>query len=233
MAKVEKSIEIQAPVHMVYAQLLQFENYPRYIEGVQQVRRAGASRQHWVFKTGGVNLEWDAETTLRVPDRSIGLRTAGRPHGELRFELGEPAQGRTVLRVFLDYDPAYEFIAQHGDAHAEIERHVEGDLARFKKQVETMPQQEEASRSRPDDPRPAWFPNFMQAWEEPLNMMRRMSEEMDQLVDKFLTRPSAARPNSSPSAWSPAVEVARNGDTFVISAELPGVARDDARRLQL
>jgi uncharacterized membrane protein len=205
MAKVEKSIEIQALVHTVYEQLLRFENYPRYIEGLQQVRRTYGSVQHWTFRTGGIDLAWDAETTLQVPDRSIGLRSAGRPHGELRFELGEPAPGRTVLRVFLDYDPAYELVAQHGDAQAAIERHVEGDLARFKKQVETMPQQEEASRSRPDDPRPAWFPNFMQAWEEPLNVMRRMSEEMDQLVDRFLTRPSAARPNSPPATWTPAV----------------------------
>ena len=234
MAKVEKSIEIQAPVHVVYQQLARFEQYPRFMEGVQQVRRTGASVLHWTFKTGGLALEWDAEVTMQVPDRSIGLRAAGRPHGELRFEMSEAAPGRTMLRVFLDYDPAYELIAQHGDSQAAIGRHIEGDLARFKKQVETLPQQEEQASSKPDDPRPAWFPNFLQVWEEPLQVMRRMSEEMDQIVDKFLARPSFIRPPSasaptSAAAWTPAVDVAQAGDKLVISAELPGVARDEVK----
>lgn len=228
MAKVEKSIEIQAPVHAVYQQLAQFEQYPRFMEGVQQVRRSSASVLHWKFRTGGLALEWDAEVVLQVPDRSIGLRAAGRPHGELRFEMQEAAPGSTRLRVFLDYDPAYELIAQHGDSQAAIGRHVEGDLARFKKQVETRPQQQEEARSKPDDPRPAWFPNFLQAWEEPLQVMRRMSEEMDQIVDKFFARPGFIRPQPpSAAAWTPAVDVAQAGDKLVISAELPGVARDD------
>jgi HSP20 family molecular chaperone IbpA len=227
MARVEKSIEIQAPVHTVYGQLVRFEHYPRFIEGLQQVRRTSASVLHWTIRTGGVNLEWDAEVVLQVPDRSIGLRTAGRPHGELRFELNEPAPGRTMLRVFIEYDPAYEFIAQRGDAHAMIVRHVDGDLARLKKQVESLPQQEEQTHSRPDDPRPAWVPNFLQAWEEPIRIMRRMSEEMDQMVDRFLTRSAFPKPPAPPAAWTPAVEVAQTGDKVVISAELPGVARED------
>jgi hypothetical protein len=45
MAKVEKSIEIQALVHTVYEQLLRFENYPRYIEriGIAIVQTKGLS----------------------------------------------------------------------------------------------------------------------------------------------------------------------------------------------
>jgi HSP20 family molecular chaperone IbpA/carbon monoxide dehydrogenase subunit G len=231
MARVEQSIEIQAPPHTVYGQLVQFEHYPRFIEGVQQVRRTSASVLHWIFRTGGIHLEWDAEVTQQVPDRVIGLRAAGRPHGELKCELSEPpgsGAGRTLLRVFLDYDPAYEMIARHENAAAAIARHIEGDLARFKKLVETLPQQEETASSRPDDPRPAWFPNFMQVWEEPLHVMRRMSEEMDHMVDRFLSRSNFPKPNAASAAtWTPAVEVAQTGDKLVISAELPGVARED------
>lgn len=227
MASVEKTIEIQAPVHTVYEQLIQFEHYPRFIEGVQQVRRVSASVLHWHVRTAGLDLQWDVEVSSLVPDRSIGLRAAGRPRAEMKFELQAPMPDRTSLRVFLDYDPAYELVAQHEGAGIAIERHIEGDLARFKKQVETLPQQEEQASSRPNDPRPAWFPNFLQAWEEPLNVMRRMSEEMDQMVDKFLTRAAFPRPQAAPAAWTPAVEVAQTGDKLVISAELPGVARDD------
>jgi HSP20 family molecular chaperone IbpA/carbon monoxide dehydrogenase subunit G len=227
MASVEKTIEIQAPVHTVYEQLIQFEHYPRFIEGVQQVRRVSASVLHWHIRTAGLDLQWDVEVSSLVPDRSIGLRAAGRPRAEMKFELQAPTPDSTRLRVFLDYDPAYELVAQHEGAARAIERHIEGDLARFKKQVETLPQQEEQASSRPNDPRPAWFPNFLQAWEEPLSVMRRMSEEMDQMVDKFLTRATFPRPPAAPAAWTPAVEVAQTGDKLVISAELPGVARDD------
>jgi HSP20 family molecular chaperone IbpA len=98
-----------------------------------------------------------------------------------------------------------------------------------------------ASASKPNDVRSMpgngvarsdvmpWFPDFFQVWDEPFAMMRRLSEEMDQMVEKFLGFPAraASRQQTPPSNWTPLVDVTQAEDRLVISAELPGVRRHD------
>lgn len=78
------------------------------------------------------------------------------------------------------------------------------------------------------DPMP-WFPNFFQVWDEPFAMMRRLSEEMDQMVEMFVGFQARAAPrqHTPASNWTPVVDVTQAQDRLVISAELPGVLRDD------
>jgi len=270
MARVEQSIEILARVHDVYEQLTQCEQFPSFIEGVQQVQRLDSEQLHWKIRTGGLDMEWDTETTVQVPDRSIGWRTVREPHCEARVELEPMAPERTRVKLAIEYDPRHELVMQYGDAQAVINRQVENDLARFKTFMETLPHRHAAWQSRPNDPRtesaqaqsgaqarekyneqaqaqrdeasasaaagssqeesphPPWFSNFIQAWGEPLNIMRRMSEEMDQLIDRFLARSPYPKTHSEPaSEWIPAVEIAQTEDKLVICAELPGVKKDD------
>jgi len=79
----------------------------------------------------------------------------------------------------------------------------------------------------------------------PLTTMARLSREMDQLFDTFFgnrfgsPRLSRSWPFESGSTgaggddlsslWSPSVDVRRSGDSIVIHAELPGVAKDAVR----
>ncbi|SNS35391.1 Molecular chaperone IbpA, HSP20 family [Noviherbaspirillum humi] len=90
---------------------------------------------------------------------------------------------------------------------------------------------------------PSWLPNLMQAIEEPMAAMRKMSGEVDQLFERFVGRPMfggrAAQPagaapdpqgaerGEARSEWMPVVEVSRQGDKVVVCAELPGVQRKD------
>lgn len=264
MARVEQSIEILTPVRDVYEQLIQFEQFPSFVEGVQQIQRLDSGKLHWKIRTGGFSMEWDTETIAQVPNRSIAWRTAREPHCQAQVELESVGPERTRARLTVDYDPKHELVMQYGDAQSAISRQVENDLARFKKFMETLPRRHAAWQSRPSDPRPAatqgqrqaqaqvqgqeaadsaagtsreelphppWLSNFMQAWSEPLGMMRRMSEEMDQLVGRFFSRSPypRARPAAPSTEWMPAVEVAQTDDKLVISAELPGVKKDDVR----
>ena len=60
MATIEKSIDVDVPVRVAYNQWTQFEEFPRFMEGVQEVRQLDDTRLHWVADLGGKKKEWDA-----------------------------------------------------------------------------------------------------------------------------------------------------------------------------
>jgi HSP20 family protein len=59
----------------------------------------------------------------------------------------------------------------------------------------------------------------------PFDTMMRLSRDMDQLMDSFFGRErSLAR--AAPELWQPRIDMRQQGEKLLISAELPGVARD-------
>jgi uncharacterized membrane protein len=61
MQHVEKTIEVQAPITTVYNQWTQFEEFPRFMEGVESVQQLDDKRLRWRAEIGGKTVEWDAE----------------------------------------------------------------------------------------------------------------------------------------------------------------------------
>jgi uncharacterized membrane protein len=53
MANIEKTIDVDVPVSTAYNQWTQFEDFPRFMEGVQEVRQLDDTRLHWVADVGG------------------------------------------------------------------------------------------------------------------------------------------------------------------------------------
>jgi HSP20 family molecular chaperone IbpA len=78
----------------------------------------------------------------------------------------------------------------------------------------------------------SWLPSILHAWEEPFVMMRRMTEDMDQIFERFLGRPMyGAKANQAMTpagaTWSPPLEVAQRDNQLVVRADLPGVKQED------
>src|SRR5690606_23116127 len=71
MPVVETFVEVHSPVSAVYRQWLNFEDYPRFMEGVEKVEELDDGRIHWRATHAGLTLEWDAEIVENVPDRRI------------------------------------------------------------------------------------------------------------------------------------------------------------------
>ena len=46
MSTLEKSIEVNVPVRMSYNQWTQFEEFPRFMEGVKEVKQLDDTRLH-------------------------------------------------------------------------------------------------------------------------------------------------------------------------------------------
>jgi len=60
----EKAIHIHAPVEEVYGYWSNFENFPRFMTHLKEVRSLENGRSHWVAAgPGGVSIPWDAEIT--------------------------------------------------------------------------------------------------------------------------------------------------------------------------
>ena len=132
---VERSIEVQVPVRTAYDQWTQFEDFPHFLGGVQEVRQLDDRRLHWVAEIAGVRREWDAAVLEQVPDQKIAWAATGGATnaGAVRFQ---PAgAGSTMVFLTLEYEPE-GLVEQVGDKLGIVERQVDADLKRFKALVE-------------------------------------------------------------------------------------------------
>src|SRR3954466_10636616 len=95
--KVEKSIEVDAPVRSAYNQWTQFEEFPRFMGGVESVTQLDDTRLHWVAEILGVRRQWDATIVEQVPDEKIAwAATEGATNaGAVYFAPAGP--GRTAI----------------------------------------------------------------------------------------------------------------------------------------
>ena len=136
MSVIEKSIEIEVPVRTVYNQWTQFEEFPKFMEGVKQVKQIDDKHLHWKAEIGGKEKEWDAEITEQIPDERVAWRsrTGAMNAGVVTFHRLSEAKSKVMLQ--LEYDP--EGVVENvGDAVGVVSQRVVGDLERFKKYIES------------------------------------------------------------------------------------------------
>ncbi|HEV7677619.1 MAG TPA: SRPBCC family protein [Candidatus Dormibacteraeota bacterium] len=145
MAKVEKSVDVHVPVHTAYNQWTQFESFPEFMEGIEEVRQVDDTHLHWKAKIAGKEVEWDAEITEQIPDERIAWRsTGGRKHaGVVTFHRIDDNTTRVMLQ--LEAEPE-DFLEKVGDMLGVFERRVQGDLKRFKEFIESRGQETGAWR---------------------------------------------------------------------------------------
>jgi uncharacterized membrane protein len=135
MSTVEKSIQVNVPVSTAYNQWTQFEDFPKFMEGITEVRQLDDTHLHWSADIAGKHKEWDAEITEQIPDKRIAWRstTGAQNAGVVTFHRISDDTTRIMLQM--DYDP--EGVAENvGDAVGVFSRRVEGDLERFKEFLE-------------------------------------------------------------------------------------------------
>jgi len=135
MATIERSIDIEAPVRIVYNQWTQFEEFPRFMEGVQEVRQLDDRHLHWRAVVGGTEKVWDAEITEQIPDDRIAWRARSGAANAGVVTFHRISDGRTRIMLQLEYAPE-GVIEKAADAIGVVSHRVEGDLLRFKEFIE-------------------------------------------------------------------------------------------------
>jgi uncharacterized membrane protein len=135
MTTMEKTVTVDLPVTTVYDQWTQFETFPQFMEGVEEVRQIDNTHLHWKADILGVTREWDAEIVDQTPDERITWRaTDGTTNsGTVSFADAQGAGTRVTLR--LDFEPE-GIVEKAGDLTHLVQRRVAGDLDRFKDFIE-------------------------------------------------------------------------------------------------
>jgi len=135
MSVVEKSIEINVPVNTAYNQWTQFEEFPKFMEGVKEVKQTDDTHLRWKAEIAGKEKEWDAEITEQIPDERIAWRAreGAMNAGVVTFHRLSDKKSKVMLQM--EYDP--EGIVENvGDAVGVVSQRVLGDLERFKRYIE-------------------------------------------------------------------------------------------------
>jgi uncharacterized membrane protein len=154
MSTVVESVDVAAPVTAVYNQWTQFEDFPRFMEGVTEVRQLSDTLTHWVVEIGGVHREFDARITEQRPDERVAWTSVDGPKhaGVVTFHRLDETHSRVTAQMEMDPEGFAETVA---DKTGLLDRRVKGDLKRFREFIESRGGQETGGwRGEVDRPRP-------------------------------------------------------------------------------
>src|ERR1044071_2940234 len=106
MANITQWIDVNVPVRTAYNQWTQFEEFPQFMEGVEEVRQLGDTSTHWRVKVGGREKEFDAEITEQTPDQRIAWPSTTEPThaGVVTFHKLDDETTRIMLQMDVDPD---------------------------------------------------------------------------------------------------------------------------------
>ena len=135
MSRFEEKIRVDVPVGEAYGTWTQFEEFPKFMEGVERVEQLDDKTLRWAASVVGQKKEWTAEIVDQTPDTRIAWKSidGAENAGAVMFTALGPNETEVTLR--LDADPEGP-IENVGDALGFLERRVRGDLERFKEYVE-------------------------------------------------------------------------------------------------
>ena len=230
MGSTTHSIDVSAPLKAVYNQWTQFEDFPRFMEGVVEIRQQGPRTLFWRANVGGKDKHWEAEILEQVPDTRIVWESIDgtQNRGMIAFEALDPERTRVILTI--EYEPE-GLLEIAGDALGIPSGQVEGDLKRFrdfieKRKMETGSWRGEIANgetidsagvtSRPDDPLDVMNGNetimeisevpplVIETEETPLSANERATEETP--AEAILSLPAAESGSASLNETAPLSE---------------------------
>lgn len=151
MSTYTASIDVDVPVSAAYNQWTQFESFPNFMEGVEEVRQIDDVHTHWVTKIGGVEREFDATITEQHPDERVAWKSDNGPQqaGVVTFHRLDEGQSRVTVQMDLEPEG---FVEQAGDKLGIVKHRLKGDLERFKEYIENRGSQPAGWRG--DVPKP-------------------------------------------------------------------------------
>ena len=136
MAAITESIDVAVPVGTAYNQWTLFEEFPRFMEGVQSVQQLDDTHLRWVAEIGGKREEWEAEITEQLPDERVAWAARGGKGNAGVVTFHRLNDRETRVTVQMDWQP--EGVLENvGSALGLDDRQVSKDLDRFKELIES------------------------------------------------------------------------------------------------
>ena len=136
MPTVEQSIDVNVPVSTAYNQWTQFESFPQFMGGGDEVRQLADDMTHWRTSVGGVEREFDAAITEQIPEERVAWHSVdGKTHGGV-VTFHRLSDDTTRIMVQIDWD-AESLTEKAGALVGADDMQVKKDLGRFKEFIES------------------------------------------------------------------------------------------------
>lgn len=135
MSTASESIEVNVPLGTAYNQWTQFEDFPKFMAGVLEVRQLDDTHLHWRAQIAGKEQQWDAEITEQIPDKMIAWRSTSGARNEGMVTFHKVSDTRTRINLRIDYEP-HGVVEMLGDALGAVSMRASGNLQRFKEFLE-------------------------------------------------------------------------------------------------
>lgn len=135
MSQVEESITVDVPVTTAYNQWTQFEQFPHFMEAVDEVQQLDDTNLRWTVTIAGRQETFDAKITEQIPDTRIAWKSIRGPEHAGAVDFHPVDDGHTQVMVVMD-GPGDTMTEKAADATGLTSRRVKGDLKRFKEFIE-------------------------------------------------------------------------------------------------
>jgi hypothetical protein len=132
---IQRWTDVAVPVEKAYQAWIDFEEFPKFMHRVLEVKKEEQNKIHWREKIWFSTREWDGEITeRRKNDRIAWKSVSGTQHsGVISFHKLD--SNLTRVLVTLDFVPS-GILEKMASGMRFVKRAVEADLARFKAYVE-------------------------------------------------------------------------------------------------
>jgi uncharacterized membrane protein len=150
--KVQDSIQVEVPVQQAYNQWTQFEEFPKFMNGIQSVQQLDETHVEWVAEIRGESRQWTTEITEQQPDEKVAWKTISgevKNDGVVTFEQVGDNQTRVNVEMEVESESTTENVA--GDLLGVVKDQVHGDLERFKQLIENRDKETGAWRGEVKD----------------------------------------------------------------------------------
>lgn len=142
--RIVESIEVQAPKQQVFEYWSHFENFPNFMDNIEEVTKPDSMTSHWKMNGPlGRTVEWEAKTTEMDPERGIAWNSIEGSEldnsGEAKFE--ELDNNRTRIEVTINYSnpPGGKLGEWVASLTGDPEKSLRQDLENFKEIIEEAP----------------------------------------------------------------------------------------------
>ncbi len=147
MAITKHSIDVDVPAHSAYEQWSRFEELPRFMDGVQEVRRLDGTRLKWVADICGERVEWYGKVTEDVTDTRLAWQSDDGLVNSGAVTFKELGHDQTRVTLEIEHDEASIAAAISGRLAGGLGDVTEGDLETFKEIIEDQEDEKDLQRA--------------------------------------------------------------------------------------
>jgi uncharacterized membrane protein len=135
MAVIDQTVDVHVPLHTAYDQWTQFEDFPRFMEGVEQVHQLDDTTLEWRARIAGAERSWRARIVEQVPDQRITWIATGGARNDGTVSFSSLGANTTRVNLLMDVEPEGP-VETAGSALGLVRMRIKGDLERFRDFIE-------------------------------------------------------------------------------------------------